>query len=61
MNKFKNGVAGNGGEFIPIETNEEREYLQDLYESWMNDLEWETWAIQNGYSEDDENDEEESE
>lgn len=58
MNKFKNGVAANGGEFIPIETEEEREYLEDLYESWMNDLEWETWAIQNGYSEDDDEDDE---
>lgn len=40
MNKFKNGIAGNGGEFNPIETEEEREYLRELFEDMILDIEW---------------------
>lgn len=41
MNKFKNGIVGKGGEFIPIETEEEREYLRELFEDMIFEIEWE--------------------
>lgn len=39
-NKFKNGVVASGGEFLPIETEEERQYLQEQWEFMILDMEW---------------------
>jgi hypothetical protein len=39
MNKFNNGVVAKDGEFIPVETEEEKEYLQELFEIMILDME----------------------
>lgn len=60
MNKFENGVGANGGEFKLIETDEEREYLQELFESMICDIEWELMLedMDDSYFDDDEDESE---